>query len=352
MATIHYSCIYPTGYTLSIEEQAKYNSNSRYTSISDWDNDQDRDLVSLDEIEICEIIWGDETSNWLTVGFDGQLVFYNWICDADHYIFIRAIGEARCNGIFSDGLYTIYGNEIYAAIRVQNTGALYVRLDGIQCQFVTTTSSRSLFYSSGSDYEVFEFSNCFLKVDNNNYNSGAITVGTESNKTIRIWNCIIDGNGMIGVYIRSTIGGTVNIYHSLITKMGYGIADYPEDTVENVKNCVLFNNTDDFFFVDSITNCASDDGEGDNAILLNENASGEWEACFVDYANGNYKVKDKSSLLYNAGVDLTNEFTTIDGETNPLKYDILGNERTTWDVGPFAYVSTGIQILRRRREGY
>ena len=66
----------------------------------------------------------------------------------------------------------------------------------------------------------------------------------------------------------------------------------------------------------------------------------------------NSEVKDTNSLLYNAGVDLTNEFTTIDGDTNPLAYDMLGNERTTWDVGPFVYVSSGIQILRRRREGY
>jgi hypothetical protein len=352
MATIHYSCIYPTGYTLSVEEQAKYDSDSRYTGWQSWETDQDRELTTLDEIEICEILGGDETYNWGTVGYDGAITFFGWVCDADHYIVIRALGTARCTGKWNTLSYMAYANEIYALIRVVNNDPLYVRMDGVQCQFVTTTSSRSLFYSANYNIEIFEFSNCYLKVDNNNYNSGVITVGTESNKTIRIWNCIIDGNGMLGVYIRSAIAGTVNIYHSLITKMEYGIADYPEDTVENVKNCVLFNNTDDFYFVDNITNCASDDGEGDNPILLNENVGGEWDNSFKDWGNGNYKIKDKSSLLYNAGADLTNEFTTIDGDTNPLKYDILGNERTTWDVGPFAYVSTGIQILRRRREGY
>jgi hypothetical protein len=106
-----------------------------------------------------------------------------------------------------------------------------------------------------------------------------------------------------------------------------------------ITNCAVFNNTDDFgeTGTPTITYCASDDNPaGTGNVDLNENASGEWAACFTNYAAGDFSVKDASSPLYNTGV-------ADPGGASQPDTDIIATARPqvgSWDIGAFELLGT------------
>lgn len=103
-----------------------------------------------------------------------------------------------------------------------------------------------------------------------------------------------------------------------------------------VYNCAVFDNVDDFYTLGAtftIDHCASDDGDGTNAVDISPGATEatDWAACFNDYANGDFSLKS-DSVCVGAGAD--------DPGSGLYSDDILGNARTsTWDIGAFEYVS-------------
>ena len=97
-------------------------------------------------------------------------------------------------------------------------------------------------------------------------------------------------------------------------------------------NCIVFNNSDDFKGTITIDHCASDDLDGTNPVDISPGATeaDDWEACFTDYANGDFSLKS-DSVCVGAGVD--------DPGSGLYSDDILGNTRTSpWDIGAFEYV--------------
>jgi hypothetical protein len=105
----------------------------------------------------------------------------------------------------------------------------------------------------------------------------------------------------------------------------------------SLQNLAIFNNNDDFGGSQiggaTIDYCASDDGDGTNAIDWDSEAT-DWAANFTDYSNGDFSVKDTSADIYQAGTDLSSS----DG----IWRDIAGNERSaTPCIGAFEYVAAG-----------
>lgn len=185
-----------------------------------------------------------------------------------------------------------------------------------------------------------------------NYASTGIIQG-EANG--RINRCIIFGStNLNSIGVDATGGGTIAnsliyslagsgmrlhtftqcyVYNCTVYGCGNGIYRYDGADNHAVINCAVFGNTDDFLSTMAIDYCASDDGDGTNAVNISPGATEttDWAAAFTDYANGDFSVKDASSVLYNAGTDLSGTFTT----------DIIGTTRSTWDIGAFEYVAAG-----------
>jgi hypothetical protein len=160
--------------------------------------------------------------------------------------------------------------------------------------------------------------------------NGDANSGQESPFTVS--DCILyhTGSGGTCVGIRTGTYTALKCYNSTIYKFATGCRDNNANV--EWKNIASFGNTDDFSSIGTILNCASDDADGTNAIDLNENALGEWTAAFTDYANGDFSVKDTSSLLYNTGASLAG---TVD-------VDIIGTSRpqaTSYDIGAFEYIT-------------
>ena len=332
--------IAPTGYTLSGAEQARYGASHRYTSMTSMEAGEDVDWVTATDKPTVEIIGGDGSTNWGTVGADtSQARFTGWTLSTALFLTMKTIGTAVPD--FVGGIDTTAYRLAVADDRclyLINSSDFFVYVEGLQIIETGTTGFRPVIDITGNG-GTFEFKNCYIEDGSSDNRCGQID--TTNAGTFRFWNCIlVDGAGF------RARDDASEFYHCTINRGSVGLESDNADVT--VKNCAVFNNTNDF--LDTFTTidfCASDDVDGTNRVALNENASGEWDDSFTDYANDDYTVKDASSLLYDAGTSLQGgsaPFTDLTGDTDPLSTDILGNARTTDDIGAFVFVSGGISI--------
>lgn len=151
-----------------------------------------------------------------------------------------------------------------------------------------------------------------------------LQVSNNANVTLTAKNITIEGYYYNNLSLSASI---VNIYNSTVSAGHFGI--YQANTaVVTVKNNAIFNNVDDFFGTITIDYCASDDGNGTNAVDISPGGveADDWNAAFTDYVNGDFSIKDMDSVLYNTGTDLSgvNVVSDILGSIRPrvLIYDI------------------------------
>lgn len=121
--------------------------------------------------------------------------------------------------------------------------------------------------------------------------------------------------------------GNVGVYNSLVRGAGTGF----NTSLTVLKNCIAVQCPDSFFGGDNtLANCFSDDAAGD----ANVTHVTDWNAVFTDLAAGNFVTKSSSPHLIRDGVD-------VSAENGGIITDLVGTARgTTWDVGPYQYVST------------
>lgn len=333
-----YACIYPSGYTLDAGELARYGATHRYTSMAAMEAGEDGTdwVTDTDNLKV-EIIEGDGTFNWDGNPDTNGVSFIGWTNSQVYYSEIKTIDSARS----STGLYDTTAYILDVAndhcIGIDNATDIYLRFDGVQIRQTGSTNFRYLINIVDNVGRI-EFLNCYLKNENSEAHGESVYYIPDSvSGGLDVWNTLVDDGGQ-GIWLRND---TARI-------MCCTISGQAADAIESdgfdvtVKNCAVFNNADDFQDAfTAITYCASDDADGTNAVDLNENAGGEWTASFTDYTTGDFTVKDASSPIYNAGEDLTSEFTDLSGETNPLGTDIIGTTRTTWDIGAFELISGG-----------
>ncbi|KKK60036.1 hypothetical protein LCGC14_3028370, partial [marine sediment metagenome] len=205
-------------------------------------------------------------------------------------------------------------------------------------------TDKGLKFSTGADNGVFD--SCIITL---NGRGEAIVVEAGA---LTVKNCALSGDtGNNGVHIGTDI---TNIYNTIIQGFNDGVKTSAGATA-NSTNCAVFDSGNDFDIAVGTQNidfCASDDGDGTNSVDISPGGTeaDDWNNAFTDYANGDFSVKDTSSVLYNAGTDLSGSGVTD---------DIIDTARPqpgggSYDIGAFELVQAaagGIVILRRRIEG-
>lgn len=173
------------------------------------------------------------------------------------------------------------------------------RIDGSS---TTGALGHGLFNHSGNDAV---FLNCLV------YSTGGSgdVCGIRSRGSTTSYNCTVYGCGKYGV---------LNDYGS-----GYFYACAIEGTLSGTT-------------AGRYDYCATDGGTGTNAQTLDStnNYGDEW----TDVTTNDFTITDTSSVLYDSGYDYS-------GTHSELSTDIVGNTRTTDDIGCFAYVAdTGVTV--------
>lgn len=206
----------------------------------------------------------------------------------------------------------------------------FVTIKGFQLSMVNAGGVvRSIYCQMTTSGAVCKIQDCRIRLTGNGINP-TIGVGVLYNasypKTVRMDNCIIEGTGVVGERGVVDDGPTINnfdVYNSIITKLDVGC--YNPNIVEN---SAVFACSDEFYLPGTITNCATDDGEGSNPIVPSN-----WANEFFALSSGDYTVL-MGSVLINAGLG-----PSADAEV--LTIDMIGNTRSglTCTIGTAEYVA-------------
>jgi len=139
--------------------------------------------------------------------------------------------------------------------------------------------------------------------------------------------------------IKHDVGGTLKVFNCTINGFDAAWENDAAGSTATLKNNAFFNCNDDFedgSTSPTIDFCASDDGDGTNSVDLSPGGSEPdgWNDAFTNYSasNGDVTVKNTSSVIYNAGTDLSGEGITD---------DIIGTSRpqsTSYDIGAFEFI--------------
>jgi len=332
-------CIYPSGYTLTAPELARYGATHRYTTMASMEAGEDVDWVSATDNPLVEILGGDGGNNWSGSPDTTAITFTGWTTNETYYFTITPLGTARS----SDGLWDTTAYILSATnttIFIDNTSAFYGHFEGLQIQNTGATGNTFYCYDT---IGIVDLKNSYIDINGGANGIRHNTVGAGAgNGIVRVWNTIItDGTAEHLI----TNDDTTYFYHCLVNGEGtgtFGVRGYGNLTY--AYNTVVFNVSGSFDFnqCEVVDYCASDAANGTNPIDLDDNTSGEWTAAWTDYTTHDYTIPDTDSILYDAGTDLSNAFTDLTGDTDPLALDIIGNDRSgTWDVGPFVLAVGG-----------
>lgn len=124
--------------------------------------------------------------------------------------------------------------------------------------------------------------------------------------------------------------GTTHVHNCVVNGKSTAIGIDRSGGTVSVKNTAVFNCTNDFNGTITADYCASDDGDGTNAVDISPGGTEatDWAAAFTDYTNHDYTLKDDASVLFEAGTDLS-------GDANyAVTTDAFGTARTApFDIG-------------------
>jgi hypothetical protein len=310
-----------------------------YTSLNAWESSRQGDLVTLDTIEVAECRCTAGSADTTAVDLDG------WTTGASNYIKIWTDPDDnyRHTGLYLTGNY--YRIEVSSAPSAYGVFAIrenYVRIDGIQVYMNYDSiyhAGLNPGYTSGSGD--IQISNCILQANNGwaqyrkGINGGGAVVST-------IWNNVIygvDDSNSSGIESQTAH----QIFNNTFYDCNYGV-NQSGGTGALLKNNAAIGCTDGFygtFDAGSDYNCSdiSGDAPGANSVDTTQTDA----QLFVDVGNDDFHIVDTSSDLYNAGADLSAQFTT----------DVDGQTRSNWDIGADEYIapgSTAVEVLSETLE--
>ena len=320
------------GETTEGNRDTKYGAR-RYTSLSAWETDRDGNASEGDvEYAVISGAWASADTNVMGMaGWPGCSVVIECPLTLPD-----GVNPARHDGIYGN-VANSYKQECTAdqQIELADSALRDITLDGLQCQ---------LTYSTDSYHEMISCSDVasgYTQTIKNTIFKGVITstaktVGVEvsdANFDLKFENSIIYGFPRRGIEIDNS-ASTVKTYNCVVSGASSvdGIKGAASST-DTVKNCAVFNNADDFDTVDIIDYCASDDGDGGNAVDWTSEAT-DWAANFEGYAIGDFRPKN---------VDLPGAGIGPGSDADVPTTDIIGDSRSgaTCTIGAFEFQAAG-----------
>ena len=317
------------GETTEGNRDSKYGAR-RFTSVSAWEADRDGNSQGGDDE------YGIIIGPWASADTT-QCYMRTW--GADNVIIECPLtlpdGD---NAAAHDG---IYGNKVNAYKNEYSGGRnfwLYAEnAKAIGVQVKNDTSSLAGISYRGNEY-MFHIQRCIVEASA--ASADGINDVSAISCTAYIENCVVTA-ARLGIDL---INGTTAGHIINCTSDGLNANDAVRAQVAiKVRNVAAFNSNDDFDTVTDVSYCASDDGDGTNAVDWDAEAT-DWAANFNAYGSYDYTPLDAD--LPSAGVG-----PGTDGDVPTT--DIIGNSRSgaTCTIGAFEFQAVGglsIPVARRR----
>jgi hypothetical protein len=306
-------------------------SGYNYDSLYDWEAGEQGDLTGArNEIAVakCRCTGGTADTTYFTI--DG------WTTSATQYIKIWTdpTESYRHNGIvYPSGNVYRFESNVANAFNVRES---YVYIQGLALKHEAVYGDTIYFLRTTTGCSYLYIDKCLFKLGND-----SVGICPDYGTTpVYITNCIFFSNGTkaysAGIRTGSISTPDLYVYNCTVFGVRFGYRQTVGTFV--CKNCISGNNTDDFYGTITIDYCASDDVDGTNAVDLSPGGteSADWDACFVDYENGNLNL-NSDSVCVGSGLNLYND------ATYPFQDDIIGTDRggdgASWDIGAFEYVA-------------
>jgi len=312
-----YYAVAPAGYTYSSEQDTQY-STRKYNTLAAAVAGL---ATSPGTPQVINIL-----GDWSSAADTTAVTISGVTTTAANYILIRAIGQARHQGVWTSSAYRLL---IASAIAIRLIDD-HVRLDGLQLGKSSSSSNTQPVVrveNSGLD-NAFHISHCIIKqAGNNSFTEAGIHINSADSK-LKAWNCIIYGSGTNTNNNNSAIamGGNQTLEVYSCTLIGGQNGLYRGSGTVTAKNCYARGNAAAYSGTMTLTTCASADTTG-SAGLQNIPHS---TATFVSVTAGSqdYHLAVGSALL-GAGTDTSGEAAPLD-----FAHDIDGQARSTpWDIG-------------------
>lgn len=293
-----------------------------YTTMSAWNTGEATNLVTDGDNHVlfCRNSAGSSIAGFNVLSTD-------WTTSStNNILLIAADGYQAVKSSYDTSRFRVEGNSTAPLIEITGVN---VDITGLQVYNADVGSGGgAITYTSGAAGTI---SKCRLRQTS----SSNFLLRIADTVELNVINSILYDDGTQeaaseGIYCMTSFVGTLNIYNLIVTNFNDGIEE-DGTAAPTVTNCAVWNNTDDFDGTFTISNCASDDGDGANAV----SPSGlNWGNEFTDIASGDFTLLDTGNL-YQAGTDLSGIFTD----------DIDGDTRSNWDIGPDEYQASTASII-------
>jgi hypothetical protein len=273
-------------------------------------------MAAMEAAENGNLTTGEEWFHALMYALEGgtdtsKCTWAGWTC-TDIYKPVVECPQKTTQVLWDDSIYKmVVDND--DAIVIQTT---YMDFIGIQASIINGDNTSDIIFDGSyvSGTSVINIDQCYAKA------------GTDS-----ICTCYSFQDSEQTFYIRSSIGVATSTGRSsyFVSSTGYvynctwsgGASGFRSGTsgTYDVYNCCIFNTGDDFIegagSTVTIDYCASDDGDGTNAIAP---SGSNWDNEFTDYSTGNFTPLNTGNIYLGCGaryVTLDYRSETFDAST-------------------------------------
>lgn len=297
-----------------------------YLSLADWYTAQQRDLVSLDEIEIAKCRSSSGSADTTAVNFGN----YTFTTDATRRVIVRADSGHEAGTQWDTAKY-----------RLQTSNkAIESRIFGVTFDHIQITSASNQVINVYNEYDGInlEIIGCLVKGNTTSYEA-MLSLRSFVAGSVKVVNTIVydaPGTSTYGIYAGNTTSGlTYYYYNCTVHNCSRAYRGQGNNTI--AKNCIAQDCGDGFysdFNTSESTNNLSNTNDAPGSNPINSTA-----VVFVDEANDDFGLDSTDSVAKDAGVNLSAD------SNYSFNVDIAGNTRSgSWDIGASEYVSASTPV--------